>query len=76
MQFDEYFPTFELLATQMKSDDFAQQAVRCPQYVRLIEFVLGYGLQSIDVSLARLPDGAATWDYDPTPTPGSSNDGS
>ena len=29
----------------MKSDYLAQQAVGCAQYVRLIEFVLGYGLQ-------------------------------
>lgn len=36
--------------------------------------LLTYELQADDVSMARSPDGSATWVSDPTPTPGETND--
>jgi hypothetical protein len=36
--------------------------------------LLEYDPQSADDSAARSPDGSATWEIDPTPTPGAPND--
>ncbi len=38
-----------------------------------IDRLEGFGVQQSDVSLARMPDGGASWEADATPTPGASN---
>jgi len=37
---------------------------------------LTFGEQTTDVSMGRLPDGADSWEFFTTPTPGAANDGS
>jgi hypothetical protein len=40
----------------------------------LIDSVEQFGVQQPDISLARLPDGSASWQVDTTPTPEAPND--
>ena len=63
---------FEFMIDRIPDD--ISQLVLCPMPGLLVDLKVAVGDEvSEGQSLCRLPDGSDTWDFSPTPTPGSSN---